>query len=197
MCVFLKRVCNAAFLDYCLSTGFTLNLFLFLNGVTSFICGVLPCGLLFKEALNTWNVLLFLACLADSGKAFSSLIVINSMSKTVNTTNMWCFWVAVSHNKILYVLDEMSPLKISLLQYKRFWQRWKSPAGICLCRLPEVAPAKCVRLVCYQSNTLLAGTEVSIFQQILKCPTVIIGGIHHMDGSLPFSLVQYYEGQGL
>lgn len=106
-CVFLKRVCNVALLDCCLSTGFILNLFFFsLNGVTSFICGVLRHGLLFKEALNTWNVLLFLACLADLGKAFSSLIVINCMSETVNITHRWCFWVAVNHTKILYVLDE-------------------------------------------------------------------------------------------
>lgn len=99
----LKKDCNVAFLDYCLSTVFRPNLdfliFWFFSGGTSFIHGVLPCGLPFKEALKTRNALLFLACLADSGKAFSSCIVVTCIS----SINIWCFWVAISHNKMFYV----------------------------------------------------------------------------------------------
>lgn len=75
-------------LDYCLSTGFILNLFFFFYGITSFIAGVFPYCHLFKEALSTSNVLLVLACLNDSGRAFSPLIFIDSVSLPVNITNM-------------------------------------------------------------------------------------------------------------
>lgn len=51
--VFLKRVYSVALLDYCLASVFMPDLYFLFNGVTTFIHGVLPCGLLFKEALST------------------------------------------------------------------------------------------------------------------------------------------------
>lgn len=73
-------------LEYCLSTGFVLNIFFFL--ITSLISRVFPYCRLFKEALSSSNVLLFLVCLDDSGRAFSPLIFISSVSLTVNITDM-------------------------------------------------------------------------------------------------------------
>lgn len=71
LCVFLKRVCSMALLDYCLSTGFILNLYIyFFNRITSFISRVFPYCHLFKEALSASNVLLFLACLDDWAELF-------------------------------------------------------------------------------------------------------------------------------